>query len=81
MNDDIEVYLDSATTGSSYLESIIKAYERLSHIHNVESPLIKKITQLIEEELDLALLGTSKAKSEILKATKDNVKPINPGAA
>lgn len=93
MNDDIEVYLDSATTGGSYLESLIRCQELVIHriisnkidwsdwVLNRDDELLTKLHELIMDELDLALLGTSKAKSEILKTTKDNVKPINPGAA
>lgn len=74
MNDDIEVYLDGATTGASYLESLAKSRQYLS-----DSPLLAKLDAVIEAELELALLGTERARSEVLKTLskdKDNLRPI-----
>lgn len=76
MNEDIEVYLDSSNAGSSYIESLIKSMAILEKLSNGQGA-IKKLETVISLELDLAILGAEKAKSEILKQTKDNiVRPI-----
>jgi len=68
MNEDIEVYLEP-----SYLESLIRSRKYL----NSQGDLIKKLDLVIHAELDLALLGAEKAKSEVLKlSAKDNLRPI-----
>ena len=74
MNEDtMEMYLDGSN-GGCYLESLIKC--RINLVENTK--LLKKLDILIEAEMELALLGTEKAKSEILKKQcKDNiVRPI-----
>ena len=68
--DDSEMYFASS---SGYLEGLIK-----SRAYLIDSPdLASKLNEVISEELDLALLGAKKAKSEILKRNKENtVRPI-----
>lgn len=61
----------SCYTDSSYLESLARTWKHLR-----ETTLKSKIEEVIEAELDLALLAANKAKSEILKSTKDNIKPL-----
>lgn len=69
--DDIEVYMDSANTGSSYLESLVKCRE------HINPNRLERLDTLIDLELDLAILGAEKAKSEILKSqARDNLRPI-----
>ncbi len=72
MNDDISMYLDKSDP-SSYIESLVRCRALLSN-----SPtLLAKLDEVVSEELDLALMGAKKAKSEILKKSKDNIlKPI-----
>lgn len=68
MEDDLEMYFDS--TGS-FLESIIKSRKHL------DGKLLNKLDELIDAELDLAIMGAAKAKSEILKKDTDNkIRPI-----
>ena len=77
MNEDIEVYLDQTSEGSSYLESLIKSRQFLIQSGGDGSnALLNKLDLVINAELDLALMGAEKAKSEIVKATKDNIRPI-----
>ncbi len=69
MNEDIEMFLDES---GCYLESLIKSRKHLLPTH-----LLNKLDLLIEAELDLAIMGAKKAKSEILKTNpKDNLRPI-----
>ncbi len=72
MTDDVDVYLDSSN-GGCYLESLIN-----TRINLEDCPrLLKKLDELIEAEIDLAIMGAEKAKSEILKASKEaTVRPI-----
>ena len=71
MNEDVEVFFDKSD-GSSYLESLCKSREYLK-----DSPLLAKLDEAIALELELAIMGAEKAKSEILKAApKDNIRPI-----
>ena len=75
MNDDIDVFLDNGSIGTTYLESLISTRINLESCPH----LLAKLDKVIEAELDLALMGAEKAKSEILKAAsknKDNLKPI-----
>lgn len=62
-----------------YLESLVK--NRFFLVGMEAKELIVKLDEVINAELDLALMAAQKAKSELLKKGKDNVKPINPGAA
>lgn len=71
MSDDIEVFLDNADSGVSYVESLARTRWYLK-----DTSLIDKLDAVIEAELELALIGAEKAKSEVLKASKDNIKPI-----
>lgn len=76
MSDEIEMYLESDSS-SSYIESLIKALEKLTKIYKFDAPMVNKLLRLIDAELDLALMGAEKAKSEILKADKTaTVRPI-----
>lgn len=63
MNEDIIEYIDDS---GGYLESLIKSRK------HVGDKLLVKLDELIEAELDLAIMGAAKAKSEILKKNKDN---------
>lgn len=80
MNEEIDVYLDSS--GGYYLESLIKSRKiLLSDPTYIKDTLIFKIEEVISLELDLAILGSEKAKREVLKNTKlseakDNLRPI-----
>ena len=78
--DDIEVYMDNVSDGSSYVESLVKARIQLEKLPHSESQrkMMGKLEEVILLELDLAVMGAEKAKSEILKAAaKDNVvRPI-----
>ena len=59
-------------TSSSYIESLVNCRANVSKI------LLKKLDAVIELELDLALIGAEKARSEILRGfkTDDKVRPI-----
>lgn len=71
MNEDIEVFLDSPQSGS-YIESLARTRQYLKDT----VVLASKLDEAILMELELAILGAEKAKSEILKASKDNVRPL-----
>jgi len=71
MNDDIEVYLDKVSSGACYLESLIYARARLDN-----AELKAALDEVILLEIELAKMGAEKAKSEIIKANKDNLRPI-----
>ncbi len=61
------------TSSSNYLESLIKAR---SHLKDSPS-LLKKLDEIVDVELDVALLGAKKARGEVLKEhAKDNVVAI-----
>ena len=56
-----------------FLECLIKSRVHLKNC----SKLSDKLDELIHAELDLAIMGAEKAKSEILKKNKDDVvRPI-----
>lgn len=83
MDNDIEVYFEGGAGGCvNYLESLIRSKHRLTiekpvFLTGQENAILLKLDEVILAELDLALLGAEKAKSEILKANKDNtVRPI-----
>ena len=57
-------FTDFMVDNSNYLESLIR-----SRKHVETSPLLAKLDEVIELEIDLALLGAQKALSEILKET------------
>lgn len=75
-NEEIDVYLSSDSQGC-YLESLVKCRRLL-----LDAPdMLSKLEQVIDLELDLAIMGSEKAKSEVLKNTKlkevkDNLRPI-----
>lgn len=63
----IEAFFDQ--TGC-FLESLIKSRKHLT------GKLLSKLDGVIDAELDLALMGAEKAKSEILKAKGNKLVPI-----
>lgn len=90
MDNDIEMYFEGGAGGSvNYLESLIRSQEyilsrlrgpvdtRTEGLKKNDNDELSKLHEVIMAELDLALLGAEKAKSEILKDNaKNNVKPI-----
>lgn len=74
-NDDIEVFFDK-TDGGSYLESLMRSRLYVDRISSCKAEIRIKLEEVILLELDLAKLGAEKAKSEIIKSEKDNVRPI-----
>lgn len=71
MNEDIEMYFDQSDS-TCYIESLAKTRQYLK-----DSDLLIKLDLVISAELDLALLATEKAKSEVLKANNtNNLRPI-----
>jgi hypothetical protein len=70
--DEIEMFFDSSDS-TSFLESLSKCRKLLAD----SASLACKLDAVIHAELDLALMGAEKAKSEILKKDKENtVRPI-----
>ena len=69
MNDDFDVYFDK--TGC-YVESLLRSRQYLKNCPS----LLYKLDEVIQAEIELALMGAKKAISEILKDSKDNVRPI-----
>jgi hypothetical protein len=68
--DDIEMFFEGNNV-PCYLESLVKCRALL------EGHLKEKLDEVISAELDLALMGAEKAKSEILKKdAKSTVRPI-----
>lgn len=68
MNEEtIDAFLEQ--TGC-FLESLIKSRKHLT------GKLLSKLDGVIDAELDLALMGAEKAKSEILKANKEGNKLV-----
>jgi hypothetical protein len=55
-----------------YLESLL----RCKLVLKKKSAISEKLDEVILAELELALMAAEKAKSEILKANKDTVRPI-----
>jgi hypothetical protein len=71
MNEDIEVFFDR-TEGAGYIESLIR-----SRVHLKDSPLLALLDEVILKELELAKLESDRAKSDLLKSSKENtVRPI-----
>ncbi len=69
MNEDIEVFMDES---GCFLEALMKSRR---HVEN--TVLSTQLDKLIGLEIELAIMGAEKAKSEILKKNKDNVlRPI-----
>ncbi len=77
MNEEsIEMYVDDS---GSYLESLVKSRIYLKDLSPSKgSHLVAKMEELLLLEIDLAILGAEKAKSEILKkqSSEDKVRPI-----
>jgi len=74
---EIDIYLDNTSDGTSYLESLIKSRKLLADAPH----LLSKLEEVIDLELDLAIMGSNKAKKECLKSNKlaevkDNLRPI-----
>lgn len=70
-NDDIEIFFEK-DDGGCFIESIAR-----SRRHLKDTPLLAKLDELISHEIDLAILGAEKAKSEYIKKNnKDNLRPI-----
>ncbi len=73
--DDTEIYFDSAD-GGSYIESLARSRHWLKDCAK-DSPLVIHLDELLFAEIELAMMGAAKAKSEILKKNKDTtVRPI-----
>jgi hypothetical protein len=70
MNDEVEMFMDQGG-GMSFIESLTRARLNLK-----DSTLMAKLEEVIAAEIELALMGAAKAKSEILKNSKDTVRPI-----
>jgi hypothetical protein len=70
MNDDDDMIdLLVGSNGGCYIESLMR-----SRRHLIDSPkLLEALDTVIEAELELALMGADKARSEILKLNKDNI--------
>lgn len=68
MNDEVELLFEN---GIGYLESLVKCRPILK-----DTPMLKQLDEVITLELELALMGAEKARSELLKASKNNIKPI-----
>lgn len=73
--DDIEIYFQK--DGGCFIESLIRSRLMLSKLPESQGlGMIKKIDYVIEEELELALMSVQKAKSEIIKSSKNNLRPV-----
>jgi hypothetical protein len=71
MNEEIDMFLNTAS-GISYIESLSRALLNLNGNH-----LASKLEEVIGLEIELALIGAQKAKSEVVKSNKDSVvRPI-----
>ncbi len=69
-SDEIEIYFDKEY-GGCFIESLSRSRQHLKN-----SPLLVKLDEVLELEIELALMGAQKAKSEIIKKQKDNLRPI-----
>ena len=71
MTDDVEIILGETGSEACYIESLARTRFYLP------GNLLEKLDAVIEAELELALLGAEKAKSDILKDNaKNNVTPL-----
>lgn len=71
MDEDIQMYINADSV--SYLESLMKSRYYLKD----SGKILSQLDEVIEAELELALIGAKKDKSELLKNSKDNVvRPI-----
>lgn len=59
------------TNGEHIIKALAEARKFLEG-----SPLLSKLDEVISEELDLALIAVKKAKSEVIKSDKNNIRPI-----
>ena len=67
MDEDTEVFFEGS---GCFLESLMKSRKYLAD----SAKLLRKLDEVISLELDLAVMGAEKAKSEILKSqSKDNI--------
>ena len=71
MNDEFDCYLEETSTGC-YLESLLRAYKTVSKLSN--ESISTKLEEIINIELELALMGSRKALHECTKT--DNVRVI-----
>ena len=55
---------------NGFLESLISSRQHLTG-----SPLLEKLDSVIEAEIELALIGTNKAKAKAMKGV-NNLRPI-----
>ncbi len=70
-NDDIEIFFEK-DDGGCFIESLARSRRYLK-----DTPLLAKLDKLVSYEIDLAIMGAEKAKSEALKKnSKDNLRPI-----
>jgi hypothetical protein len=70
MDEELDCYF---TNSSNYLESLINSYVAVSKLQTGMA-LTKKLQEVIEIEIELALIGAKKARGEILKEeAKNNV--------
>lgn len=69
MEDEMEMFFDSINP----VEGYIKSRAQLTDVPE----MLSKLDTLIMLELELAIMGAEKAKSEILKKnSKNNIKPL-----
>lgn len=78
MSDDMDVFLD--TSDNCYIESLARSVAVLAKLPDGPRvrDLINKLEEVLLLELDLAVMGAEKARSEILKknAKDGTVRPI-----
>lgn len=67
MNDEMEIFFDKSD-GTSFIESLAKSRQWLKDNNELSS----KLDNALNLELDLAILEAEKAKSNLLKNSKDN---------
>lgn len=72
MEDDITMF--TADSGC-YLESLVRCRQSLL-AQGRGQPLLDVLDQVLHAELELALMAADKAKSEITKLSKNNIKTI-----
>lgn len=76
-NNEIEMFFDPNSQGECYIESLVRSWKILDDSASCPLVMIDKMVEVISLELDLAIMGAQKAKSEVLKSQiKDNLRPI-----
>lgn len=76
IDEEVDVYFEKSD-GSYYLESLAKTAVYLSKLYKTDCSMLQSLGKLIEDEIELAIMGTAKAKSEALAAErKNNVRTI-----